>query len=1051
MKKQRIFFKALAVMLSVIIISAAIPFTVFAETESILSEADESDFTYNFVTQDTIEITSYSGYECNVTVPKTIDGFTVVGIANFHKAPESMKINTKLKKVILPDTVTYIGDNAFEHERDGFNTDYSKLIEIVLPEGLLTIGNYAFSDCRELKKIDIPSTVTNIGEGAFQHCNSMKEINFRGKNTTLTGDSFGTAKWSTLASALDKEYQNWLYQDNNSDFFIWQGWLLGYKGESKTPVIPKGVVGIGSSVFHYNTEITAVTLPDGLKYIGENAFYGCTGLTKVDIPAGVERIESSAFADCENIASVTFRKGLKYIGESAFDDCKALTSVSLPNGLKEIGDCAFSYCENIQQFSFPKSLEKITQSAVQDTKWFQSIPSETEIYCGSVFLGIAGLYVDYPSKLVIRPGTLNVYIEYYCEGLNELVLPDGLKSLTIKEGYYCNITTLDIPESVEYINCNKLESLTTVNFPQEAKIESNSFSSCPKLKNITVPRGNPYLNAFGGSNEIESITLPDDVLKVEQIGGPKLKYVNLGKIRVLGEHALSRCSNLKSINLPNTLVSIGDFAFNECTGLESITLPDSLTSIGLGAMNGCSSLKSVKGGKNVKTLGDYCFTDCTSLNSFGSLPQGVQLVYHGTFANTAWYNNQPDGQVYFGSIAYCYKGDMKSNSVLTIKSGTVSVAEGYIFGSVDLNWRDMADFSQPNLVGLVLPKSCKYVGRESFSKCPNLKSVDLGGTEYVGDSAFNNTACETITLPSTMRHIGQHAFASRKLKNAYLNVGLRAIEEGAFFSMGDIKSITIPESVTFIDSYSIGYYPPDPDDPLTPSATIPDFVIYGVGGTEAERYANQNGIKFCGSKTLINSMIVIGNGYGNWLNGAYWNTYYEENYMEKISDTVYQITFKNVEQNDDCQFKLVANGLLNDTWGGVVASPGKTETAVYNSDDNITFSVDYELADVTLTVDLTDFDSVKKTGVKFRIDVVDKTPPLKVYGDVNGDGEVTIEDATIIQKEIVGFVYFDYNQYILADVDNDGEVTVFDVTLIQKYLAGGYSDTGLVGELSDIR
>ena len=311
MKKQRIFFKALAVMLSVIIISAAIPFTVFAETESILSEADESDFTYNFVTQDTIEITSYSGYECNVTVPKTIDGFTVVGIANFHKAPESMKINTKLKKVILPDTVTYIGDNAFEHERDGFNTDYSKLIEIVLPEGLLTIGNYAFSDCRELKKIDIPSTVTNIGEGAFQHCNSMKEINFRGKNTTLTGDSFGTAKWSTLASALDKEYQNWLYQDNNSDFFIWQGWLLGYKGESKTPVIPKGVVGIGSSVFHYNTEITAVTLPDGLKYIGENAFYGCTGLTKVDIPAGVERIESSAFADCENIASVTFRKGLK--------------------------------------------------------------------------------------------------------------------------------------------------------------------------------------------------------------------------------------------------------------------------------------------------------------------------------------------------------------------------------------------------------------------------------------------------------------------------------------------------------------------------------------------------------------------------------------------------------------------------------------------------------------------------------------------------------------------------------------------------------------------
>lgn len=133
----------------------------------------------------------------------------------------------------MPDTVTYIGDNAFEHERDGFNTDYSKLIEIVLPEGLLTIGNYAFSDCRELKKIDIPSTVTNIGEGAFQHCNSMKEINFRGKNTTLTGDSFGTAKWSTLASALDKEYQNWLYQDNNSDFLFGRAGCLAIRERAK--------------------------------------------------------------------------------------------------------------------------------------------------------------------------------------------------------------------------------------------------------------------------------------------------------------------------------------------------------------------------------------------------------------------------------------------------------------------------------------------------------------------------------------------------------------------------------------------------------------------------------------------------------------------------------------------------------------------------------------------------------------------------------------------------------------------------------------------------
>ena len=69
---------------------------------------------------------------------------------------------------------------------------------------------------------------------------------------------------------------------------------------------------------------------------------------------------------------------------------------------------------------------------------------------------------------------------------------------------------------------------------------------------------------------------------------------------------------------------------------------------------------------------------------------------------------------------------------------------------------------------------------------------------------------------------------------------------------------------------------------------------------------------------------------------------------------------------------------------------------------------------------------------------------------MNGDGKNTIEDATLIQKAIADITTLDNNQKVLADVDGDGEISAFDVTLIQKYIVGGYPNTGLVGMTANI-
>ncbi|MGM9651765.1 MAG: leucine-rich repeat domain-containing protein, partial [Faecousia sp.] len=781
---------------------------------------DDPNFGYNyrFVTRDSIEITSYYGYEAEVTVPSSIDGYTVVGIRSFHSKEGYNTPNTFVTKVILPDTVTYIADDAFYDEEDWSSQTHSALREIVLPEGLKTIGERAFFHNEYLQKVEIPASVTEIGKGAFAACTNLSSIVFKGENTFLHGGAFG-ARYGygagSFAGKLNELYQNWLYDDSAPDFLVWQGQLLAYKGTGKTPVIPDSVKVIGAEAF-WGADITGVTIPSGVQEIGSYAFYECEALTAADIPGSAALIGDNAFSGCTALKSLALHEGLKTLGYSAFRDCEALTSVALPEGLTECLECVFDGCEALAQITFPSSLTRITLGDIGETAYYYALPDNAAIYCGSVFLGYKGAY---PSSLTIRPGTKTVNIEYQPDGLNRLILPDGLETFILKYGGdNCGITSLTFPESVDYIDCSYLPQLTSVKLPQEAELAQGAFDSCWKLGSVTIPKGNPYLCAFTDCHAIEILTIPDDVLELGAVGGAGLKSVNLGKIRILGENALK-----------------------DKTRLESVTLPDTLVSIGENALSGCQSLTSLKGGGNVKTLGVDCFKDCIALTNLGDLSGSVCSICNGAFENTGWYHDQPNGPVYFGTVAYTYKGTIPANTVLALKPGTTSVSWGYIFEHESRYW-EKEDVK--NVVAIVLPDSVRYVGGSAFANCENLKSIDLGGVQYIDDLAFNSHGCESIVLPDTVRYVGDNAFSGTALRAIHLNNGLRVLEEGAFFSYGAGKGVTIPASVTYLGVHCLGYYPLDPENPLGGVETIPDFIICGASGTAAETYANENGITF---------------------------------------------------------------------------------------------------------------------------------------------------------------------------------------------------------------
>ena len=167
--------------------------------------------------------------------------------------------------------------------------------------------------------------------------------------------------------------------------------------------------------------------------------------------------------------------------------------------------------------------------------------------------------------------------------------------------------------------------------------------------------------------------------------------------------AFRNCPSLTSITIPNSVTSIGGGAFENCTGLTSVNIPNSVTSIGGDAFRDCSSLTSITIPNSVTSIGGRAFWGCLSLTSV-TIPNSVTSIGYEAFEGTAWYNNQPDGLVYAGKVAYKYKGDMPENTKIILNDGTLGISES-------------AFRNCSSLTSVTIPNSVTSIGNEAFQYC----------------------------------------------------------------------------------------------------------------------------------------------------------------------------------------------------------------------------------------------------------------------------------------------------------------------------------------------
>jgi len=223
-------------------------------------------------------------------------------------------------------------------------------------------------------------------------------------------------------------------------------------------------------------------------------------------------------------------------------------------------------------------------------------------------------------------------------------------------------------------------------------IGSRAFKDCSNMTSVTIPNSVSYIGqeAFSGCMGMTSFTIPNSVTSIDS-------------------QAFSGCSGLTDIEILGSVKTIYYETFYNCSGLTSIIIPNSVTSIEQRAFAGCSSLTSVIIPSNVTSIGQQAFFECSNLTSV-TIPNSVTSIGRYAFYRTAWYDNQPDGLVYAGNVAYAYKGAMPQNTSIYIKEGTPSITE-YAFNNCS------------GLTSVIIPNSMKSIGKLAFAECSDLIDV----------------------------------------------------------------------------------------------------------------------------------------------------------------------------------------------------------------------------------------------------------------------------------------------------------------------------------------
>ena len=901
-----------------------------------------------------------------------------------------------LTNVIIPDSVTRIGLWSFD--------SCIALTSVSIPDSVTTIGEEAFCNCVALTSVTIPDSVTVIGDGAFMFCNKLADITIADSVVEIGESAFKDTAW------LKAQPEGIVYAGK-----------VAYQCKGSCPasvVLKSGTRGVADYAFEKCDSMTDLTIPDSVVRIGRYSFRKCSSLTKLVLPDGVEVLGNMAFSECTSLTSVTLSVCPDQLASEVFYRCSNISEVKLSSTVTRIGDYAFKGWINLKSIEIPDSVTEIGESAFDHCYYLDSVTLPDSIisignnafsYCGSL------KSINIPEHVE----SIGLKAFASCRLLNEFTIPDSVTH--IGQGAFFNTGWYNsLPDGPIY--AGKVFYTYKGSCPSEFTIKGgthsiadSAFSYYTSLTHITFPNSLSYIgeNAFCGCSALTDLYIP-------------------GSVRVIDRCAFEYCSGLTSITLSEGVTHIGVQAFDGCKKLTNVTIPNSVTQLDPTSFSNCDNLKSVTLGICCDNLISEVFYECPELSE-------VNLSNHVTE---------------IGDHAFAYSKTLKTVTI----PHSVTLIKGYAF------------YGCTALTDLSLPYSISEIGSYAFYGCKSLTEIEIPFfVNVVPSGAFGG--CSGLTYVQMIDHriseIGAGAFAGcSSLSDIKLPKGITAIEGALFRGCSSLTEITIPDGVTTID-YRAFCECTSLSQITIPSSvkSILEHAFYSDASLKHIYYTGSEeewqSIKRFEPTGILQDVVMHYN--------------YNSDFHPDSPD-IYLVS-KNTEYENGSSAaagiaadELSRGHLVPGTEAVLLIVPESDETAVLSSssfmyiaqgtaDDkgNIRFDTPSDFSDHAVKVLIYGYcdhsssawkveeePSVEKNGLNVLIcdhcgEILDTQVTEFIYdkyalGDADSDGEITILDATAIQRYLAGYTVKDAdNIEQRADIDRKG-VSILDATFIQRYL-----------------
>ena len=619
-------------------------------------------FNYDILDDGTISVYQYI---CNpgetnpetLTVPETIDGYTVTRIGN-GRLPVGFK---DVKTLELPDTVTSIAPKAF------YDCGYSgsAAVEYIKGGNISEIGNNAF-DKSVIRSIDTADEFS-VGDEAFR---TAKYITFP-DTITLTGVGFAS-----------------FFVDGRDDLKLCNSVIVkegvteipylcfsGAKVDSFT--LPSTLKTIGSNAFA-NNDIKGIELPDGVETIEQGAFIRCANLETIHLPRGITSISQACFCVCKNLKTVTSDSTITAVGSSAFEGCVSLEYFDIAS-LTEIGLAAFNECSRLTGELVINEAITIVEPYAFGSCNFTSL----KLHDGITVIGASAFERNYNMTGIL---TLPKNLWYF-----------GDKAFD--HDYSFKNETLTIPATCEYIGGDFVTYTgfyRKPNFDLKYRQYDNTthmmYNFAPStFREYIVEEGNPKYKAIDG------VLFTKDGTHL--IGFPCAKTLPEGRyeipegVTIIDDMCFSRAGysggNLKTLVLPDSYIVKAN---NGPNSLSYNSYYWNSLSAALYSYSGIEAYEVKETNPNYVSVNGVLYSKdmkaliCVPQNYRGELiiPEGVESIAEGAFTMDSTSNNYPKypymTKLFIPSTVVSFNKNRYNanffNKLITRYSTEIEIAEG---------------------------------------------------------------------------------------------------------------------------------------------------------------------------------------------------------------------------------------------------------------------------------------------------------------------------------------------------------------------------------------